>query len=150
MKQILALVDFSDYSDAVVGQAEALAKAFEGNVTLLHVAAPDPDFVGYAAGPTTVREDRAREIRGEHRELQTLAEGLRKRAISARALLIQGPTVEQILAEGQRLEAEAIVIGSHGHGALHRALLGSVSEGVVRGAHCPVLVVPAAAHASGA
>ena len=144
MRRILAAVDFSPVSKAVVEQAASLAEAFSAELTLVHVAAPDPEFVGYAAGPQTVRDDRAREIRDQHRNLQAIAEELRDRAISARALLIQGSAVEKILAEGARLRADAIVIGSHGHGALYRALLGSVSEGVVRAAQCPVVVVPAA------
>ena len=143
MRKLLAAVDFSPVSKAVIEQAGSLAKAFSAELTVIHVAAPDPDFVGYAAGPQTVRDDRARELRTEHRELQAIAEGLRDRGISAIALLIQGPAVEKILAEGRRLQADAIIIGSHGHGALYRALLGSVSEGVVRTARCPVLVVPA-------
>jgi nucleotide-binding universal stress UspA family protein len=144
VQRILAAVDFSPVSKAVVEQAASLAEAFSAELTLVHVAAPDPEFVGYAAGPQTVRDDRAREVRDQHRNLQAIAEDLRDRAISARALLIQGSAVEKILAEGARLRADAIVIGSHGHGALYRALLGSVSEGVVRAAQCPVLVVPAA------
>jgi len=144
VRQILAAVDFSPVSNAVVEQAASLAEAFSAELTLVHVAAPDPDFVGYEAGPQTVRDDRAREIRDEHRNLQATADDLRDRAISARALLIQGSTVEKIIAEGARLRADVIVIGSHGHGALYRALLGSVTEGVVRAAQCPVLVVPAA------
>lgn len=143
MRELLAAIDFSPVSKAVVEQASSLARAFSAELTLLHVAAPDPDFVGYSAGPETVREGRARELRTEHRELQEIAEGLRDAGIHARALLIQGPTVEKILAEASRLQVDAIVIGSHGHGALHRVLLGSVSEGVMRGASCPVLVVPA-------
>ena len=89
------------------------------------------------------RDARAHQIRTEHKELQAVAEGLRERAISARALLIEGPTVEKILAEAERVQADAIIIGSHGYGASYRALLGSVNEGVLRGARCPVLVVPA-------
>jgi nucleotide-binding universal stress UspA family protein len=143
MKKLLAAVDFSPVSKAIAEQAASLAKAFSAELVLIHVAAPDPDFVGYDAGPQTVRDGRADELREEHKELQALADGLRDRGLSARALLIQGPTVEKILAEGERLGADVIVVGSHGHGALHRVLLGSVSEGVVRGARCPVLVVPA-------
>lgn len=143
MKKILAAIDFSDVTGNVVEQAAALAQAFSAELTLVHVAAPDPDFVGYEAGPDTVRDARASELRGEHRQLQETGEALRERGLAARALLIQGPTIEKILEETKRIGAEVIVIGSHGHGALHRALLGSVSEGVVRGATCPVHVVPA-------
>jgi nucleotide-binding universal stress UspA family protein len=35
------------------------------------------------------------------------------------------------------------MLGSHGHGALFHLLIGSVSEGVIRQASCPVIIVPA-------
>jgi nucleotide-binding universal stress UspA family protein len=110
---------------------------------LLHVAAPDPDFVGFEAGPQSVRDDRAGELRGEHRELQRRAETLRRQGIDAEAFLVQGPTVDTILDRLEHLGADLLVLGSHGHGALHRMLLGSVSRGVLRRTTRPVLVVPA-------
>jgi len=149
MKKLLAALDFSEATEKVVAQAAALAEAFSAELTLIHVAAPNPEFVGYEAGPDTERDARAAELRGEHRKLQEIAEDLRGRGIAARALLIQGPTVEKILDEARELDAGAIVIGSHGRGMLHRALLGSVSEGVVRDATCPVHVVPARANPRG-
>jgi nucleotide-binding universal stress UspA family protein len=141
VKEILAAVDFSDHSEAVVAQAGAFARAFGANVTLLHVAAPDPDFVGYAAGPDTVRDARARQLREEHRRLQGFAEGLRRGGVSAGALLIEGATATKILEEATRRAADAIVMGSRGRGALRRALLGSTSEAVLRGAEAPVVLV---------
>lgn len=145
MQQILAAVDFSEVSSRVVEQAARLAEAFSAELSLVHVAAPDPEFVGYDAGPESVRGQRAAELRSEHRELQAMAEALRERGLRARALLIQGPTVEKLVEEIARLDADVAVLGSHGRGALMRALLGSVSEGVIRGASCPVLVVPSRA-----
>jgi nucleotide-binding universal stress UspA family protein len=59
------------------------------------------------------------------------------------ALHIQGPTVDKILHEAQQQGAELIVMGSHGHGALYELLVGSVTQGVMKGASCPVVVVPA-------
>lgn len=144
MKRILAALDFSEVSASVAERAAALAGAFGAELILLHVAAEDPAFVGYGAGPDTVRDDRARELRDEHRRLQELAEDLRGRGVAAKALLVEGPSVEKILDEAERLRADAIVIGSHGHTALYRVLLGSVSEGVVRKSPRPVLLVPSA------
>ena len=144
VRTILAVLDFSPVSKAVIEQAAELAEAFSAELTLLHVSAPDPEFVGYDVGPQTVRDGRASEIRAEHRELQQIAKDLRARGLTAHARLIQGPAVEKILAEAARLRTDVLVIGSHGHGALYRALLGSVGEGVVRAARCPVLVIPAA------
>lgn len=147
MRQILVPVDFSAVTDAVIEQAAALARCFDADLSLLHVAAPDPDFVGYDAGPETVREHVAVDLRNEHRELQALAESLRGRGLRAHAVSVQGSTVETILERAERIGAELIVIGSHGHGALYRALVGSVSEGVIRGSRCPVLLVPSAQRA---
>lgn len=141
MKQILTAVDFSDFTDAVVEHAASLAEAFGASVTLLHVAAPDPDFVGYAAGPDTVRDGRARLLREEHRRLQELADALRDRGVTARAVLVEGATAEKILEEAESVSADALVIGSRGHGAVRRALLGSVSEAVLHGARVPVTIV---------
>ncbi len=142
MKTILASVDFSDVAPSVVKAAAELARFSGARLCLLHVASPEPDFVGYGPGPQTVRDAAARVYREKHRRLQTMESRLRKRKVDARALVVQGPTVEKILREARRLHAGMIVMGSHGHGALHRVLVGSVAEGVLRKAPCPVLVVP--------
>ncbi len=143
MKRILAAIDFSEASPRVVGTAAELAEKFDADLWLVHVAAGEPEFVGYDVGPESVREKRARELRAEHRELQQFASDLRDRGLRAHALLVEGPTVDTLLAEARRRDAELVVIGSHGRGMLLRAVLGSVSEGLVRRAPCPVLVIPA-------
>lgn len=142
MSHILAAVDFSDLTNAVVAQAERIGKATGAPVTLLHVAAPNPDFVGYEAGPDTVRDSRAKELRDEHRVLLDRVEQLKGHGVDSKSLLVEGPTVETILSEADRLGSDLIVIGSHGHGALYEALFGSIAEGVVRRSPCPILVVP--------
>jgi hypothetical protein len=60
---------------------------------ILHAAEPEPDFVGYDAGPEVVRTQVAQESRREHRSVQALAEKLRNNDIDATALLVRGPTV---------------------------------------------------------
>ncbi len=142
MKRIIAAVDFSSVSDAVVVSARAIARAFGARLYLIHVAAPDPDFVGFEAGPRSVRKTRADELREEHRDLQQWASDLREQGLDAEALLVQGPTVETLVERARHLDADLIVLGSHGHGAVYRALVGSVSEGVLRTGECPVLIVP--------
>ena len=142
MKRLLVAVDFSDFTPALTRQATDLARAFGAEIVLVHVAEPDPEFVGFDAGPQTRRDDVAHRIRREHRDLQALAAEIAATGVAARALLVQGATVEKLLGEAERLKPDLILMGTHGHGRLHRLLLGSVGEGVLRGTTRPVLFVP--------
>ncbi|MGF1541582.1 MAG: universal stress protein [Pleurocapsa sp.] len=143
MNNILAAIDFSDITPIVVDKAAEIARSFSGKLWLIHIAAPDPDFVGYSTGPQSKRDWRAKTLREEHRYIQDKALELEHSGIDVTPLLIQGATVETILQEATKLNADMIVIGSHGRGALYKALVGSVSEGIIRQASCPVLIVPA-------
>jgi len=142
MQNIIVPIDFSPIAGPVVDLAGTLAECMPAHIWLIHVASPDPDFVGYDAGPQSVRDQVADHLREEHQQLQAIAAEMRKAGIETTALLAQGPTAEKILAEAESHEADLIVMGSHGRGAMVRALLGSVSEQVLRKAHCPVIVVP--------
>jgi nucleotide-binding universal stress UspA family protein len=140
---ILAAVDFSPVSTEVLAALRRMAATFSARVFLVHVAPPEPAFVGYEAGPHVVRDQVAAEHRARHQQLQELAEGLRGDGIEVTALLLQGATVATLMAEAERLQADLIVLGSHGHRPLYELLVGSVAEGVVRAGKLPVLLVPA-------
>lgn len=143
MQKIIVAVDFSPLSAAVIRYGVKLASAFSARVVLLHAAAPDPDFVGYEVGPQNVRDARAETLRFEHRELQRLADQLRGQGLNAEAMLVEGPTVDTILSVAATSGADLLVVGSHGHGAVARAFLGSVSTGIVHHSPIPVMVIPA-------
>ena len=144
MKTILAPIDFSDVTGAVVQSAAGIAKAFQASLYLVHVAPPDPDFIGYEPGPQTVRDSVARKFRKEHHQLQELKADLKSKGLDIHALLVQGATAEKIIQEAKRLQAEMIVIGSHDHGTLRKLLVGNIAEWILRKAPCPVLIVPGA------
>src|SRR5262245_4363193 len=77
--------------------------------------------------------------RGLERVAAAVRRALRRRWPAADVAVLDKSPVEAILAEARG--AQAIVVGSRGHGLLGRLLLGSVSRGVVRRAPCPTLVV---------
>jgi len=139
---ILAAIDFSPLSNRVIEIAAGLAERAGAPLIVLHAAAPEPDFVGYEVGPQYVRDQRAGQLRKEHHALGEIGEALRARGLDVKVQLQAGPTVETVLASAAQADAELIVIGAHRHGRAHRLLLGSVSEGLLRKAPCPVLVVP--------
>lgn len=139
---ILAAVDLSASTEKVVEETRKLAKRLFAAVWIIHVAEPEPDFVGYDPGPRSVRDTVSKEFHDEHRQLQAIAGRLGEAGIEATALLVRGPTAETILRKAAELEADVIVVGSHGRGAMYQLLVGSASEGVIHGADRPVLVVP--------
>ena len=144
MKTILVPVDFSDVTAEVVETARKFAAAFAARLVVLNVAEPEPDFVGFEAGPPTVRVAVARDFKVERQRLDDIKAKLSVGGCEVVALHIQGPIVEKILSEAAEQKAELIVIGSHGHGAIYDLLVGSVTHGVIKEARCPVVVVPAA------
>jgi nucleotide-binding universal stress UspA family protein len=139
---ILVAVDLSPASEKVVEAARDIAELTGATIYILHAAEPDPEFVGYDAGPEVVRTQVADELRREHRGVQALAEKLRADGLDATALLVRGPTVSTTLKEAESLKAGLIVVGSHGHGAVYDVLIGSYSAGIIRKSRLPVLVVP--------
>ena len=143
MKNILVPVDFSDVTTAVVETARKLAAAFQGRLVILNVAEPEPDFVGFEAGPPAVRIATARDFKVERQRLDDIKARLVTTGCDVTALHIQGPIVDKILHEAGEQQADLIVMGSHGHGAFYDLLVGSVTHGVIKEARCPVVVVPA-------
>ena len=144
---VLIAVDFSPVTEAMLEAVSGLLATPDGKAPhfyLLHVAEPDPDFVGWDAGPEVLRGQMAEEFHREHRQLADLAGRLGESSTttSVTPLLVQGSTVETVLEQAARLDASAIVVGSHGRGATYDLLIGSVSSGIVRGSSVPVLVVP--------
>ena len=59
----------------------------------------------------------------------------------AEAHLIRGEPDKEVVHLSEEIGAGLIIMGSRGLGGIRRALMGSVSDSVVRHAHCPVLIV---------
>ena len=140
---ILVALDFSAFTEPILAAVRRIATAVpESRIWLLHVAEPNPSFVGYETGPAVVRDQVAAEYREERQRLQAHADGLRKSGCEVSALVVQGAIAETILAEADALDVQLIVMGSHGYGTLAELIVGGVSKVVLRKATCPVLIIP--------
>jgi nucleotide-binding universal stress UspA family protein len=143
VERILVCIDFSGVTERVVGYARTVSALAGAEVRLLHVGAPNPDFVGFEAGPDVVRNQVANTLRDEHRKLELFAEVFTDANVHATPLMVQGPTADTILEQARRFSADLVVLGSHGHGALYDLIAGSVARDVLEKSSVPVLVVPA-------
>jgi nucleotide-binding universal stress UspA family protein len=89
-----------------------------------------------AEQPQRISAQRAREVLD--------AEAKKVRSVGgtvAEEHLVEGRVAPEIVALAEEIGAGLIVLGSRGRGGIRRALMGSVSDSIVRHAHCPVLVV---------
>ena len=143
---ILIAVDFSAVTDAILQAVPDLVHASAGdslNVYLMHIAEPDPEFVGWDTGPDVVRDQMAAQFHREHKQLEALAATMQGTTdASVTPLLVQGPIVQTVCGQAEKLNASLIVVGSHGHGATYDLLVGSISSGIIKQSLVPVLVVP--------
>jgi len=142
MKNVILAIDFSESTRRILEAAIEVAKAFSAHLYIIHVAAPNPDFVGYEEGPQSERDAVAAHYHQEHRELGGFAAEARQQGVASTALLVQGPTVEKLILERERLQADLVVVGSHGRSAILQLVVGSTSEGLIRKAGCPVMIIP--------
>ncbi len=140
MKNILVAYDFSDDSNKAVQQAIIIAEKFHSHIWLLHVADPEPEFIGFESGPHTTRDQVALELRTEHKELQKTAALLKNSYENITPILVQGSTVETILSQADKTNSDIIFIGSKSKNTLETIFIGSTSEQVVKRAKKTIMI----------
>lgn len=138
-KNILVPIDFSEQSEKAATAACALAAKTGATVHLLHAYLIPVESVGIAL---TVSQKYVEQFVLESRtQLQDLAARLCPGASIGPLLVESGDPRDVITRKAKELNAELIVMGTHGRRGLMHALMGSVAESVARTAPCSVLVV---------
>lgn len=144
MKNILIALELEDeqLSQTLIAEAAKLALAFNAKCWLIHIAAPEPDFVGYEVGPQYIRDLLAEDLKADHQKIYAYTKDLEARGVSAEGLMIQGPTVESIMNEIKKLEIDLLVLGNKHHGILYSTFVGSVTDNIVQKTSIPVYLIP--------
>lgn len=123
LDRLLAATDFSDRAQYPLEAVFELARLTRGRVCVVHVTS------GSA---------------GKHdaeRKLRMLIRRLRPPGLEVDAMCLQGEPIKMILSQAAGWEADMIAVGTKGRRGLSRLIVGSVADGVLRRAGCPVLVV---------
>jgi nucleotide-binding universal stress UspA family protein len=136
MMTILCAVDGSESAESAL---EFAIRLCEDSGATLHVIAVKPPVLARGAGPSALRaiddEGGIAEI-AEHAVLRAMLDG-----VEATPVLACGPVAEEIARAAVRLDADLVVVGSRGHGALTSAVMGSVSRALLRCCEVPVAVI---------
>ena len=141
-RKIVVPVDGSAPSDAAVKLAVKLARDQEAKLVFVHVC--EVAKIAAMVSAPAVGVDPSYALEAEHEAgeeaLRDAADVASRGAIPCEQCIEDGSSVDTILGVARREGADLIVIGSHGRGGIPRALLGSVTEGVLRHSAVPVLV----------
>jgi nucleotide-binding universal stress UspA family protein len=134
--RVLLATDGSEEATLAAGTAADLAKATGSELHVVYVGEYLPTFFAQTEIEPAQLEREARSLLDEQLKRIEAAGGTVREAH-----LRLGRAPHEILAVAEQIGAGVVVLGSRGLGGLRRALLGSVSDSVVRHAHCPVFVV---------
>lgn len=143
LTQILVPTDFSEHSSRALGYAAALARRLGAKLVLLHVVASEAlENLAKAHFPPhpvdLVYEDLGLKVREQF--VKDVAPGVRK-TLETETLVLPGVPFLEILRVAGVRRVDLIVMATHGRSGLSHALMGSVTEKVIRRAPCPVLSI---------
>jgi nucleotide-binding universal stress UspA family protein len=141
MKPIMLATDGSSTAAEAAKSAIELAGAFDAPLLIVSVWDITYEPIGVGFGPILPDIDRIGHEQAQ-KIVEEAAEPARAAGLDVELLTRRGRPVEQICTIAAERGARLIVVGSHGWGAVRRALFGSVSTGVLHHARQPVLVVP--------
>lgn len=143
-RTILAPIDESAVAAGVLEWSHDWAERFDASLFVLHVLEYPMPASLRAITPPQRPTDGELQIELKAREWLVRRIGEAGLPVSEeRARVAIGDPVFEILATAERRRADLVVMGSRGAGTLGRAFMGSVADGVLRAASCPVLVIPA-------
>ena len=139
IKKVVIPIDFSSNMGKVVDYGMSIADSFGADVHFLHVV---DDFQGYDMmlvhpsfrGMTDDLKEQA-EVR-----MKTLIKDHNKREGAVTGAVTVGYATDEIINYAKSIDADMIIIGTHGAKGLERVLMGSTASQVVKKSPCPVLV----------
>ena len=141
LETILLATDGSPASESASEQAIDLAAQVEARLLVVSVVASGRQPSEAAASSPAQPESSSDSRDSLAARAQSIVQRARAAGAKATYMVWEGEPGEAIVAAADSESADLIIVGSHGRSGVSRFLIGSVSDFVVRHAHCPVMVV---------
>lgn len=141
--RILVPLDGSGFGEHALPVALAVAERTQGTVNLVTVALPQPDpmaMAGQITGETFLEQG----VQHAEQYLQDVVQRIREagfKGLIHQDVMPAGNAARTLVRHMSDLEADLVIMTTHGHGPLRRVWLGSTTDGVIRRSPCPVLIL---------
>ena len=140
MKPVMLATDGSPTAEKATDTAIELARLLD--TELVVVSAWDIAYTTVGLAPMPINGEFAKVGEDEAKKVTAEAAARAEEAgVETTCVVVRGFPVDEICLAAEKFAPRFLVIGSHGWGAMKRAIFGSVSTGVLHKATCPVLVV---------
>ncbi len=141
IKNILVPIDFSDYSKNALRYAVQFAKNFQAKMYLIYVVEPMIYPADFSMGQVAIPSMDADLHNRAEEELKNLANNFVDSSQELETLIKTGKPFVEINETAKEIDADLIIMATHGHTGVEHLLFGSTAEKVVRKAPCPVLTL---------
>jgi universal stress protein A len=142
IRSILVPVDFSDCSLAGLTYAVRFAKEVGARIVVLHIADLGPVMMTSGYGDYNSSDYTQAARRRSHDQMRAFLKRVDFDGVPVDASAVAGYCPDAIYEAAAKEHADLIIMSTHGRTGFRRAVIGSVAEGTVRHARCPVVVVP--------
>jgi len=140
IRRVVCPVDFSPVSKRALDHAAVIARWYEAELVVLHVIPFMPTIFGFPASVDTAIA--AADADALIPELTAFVAEAKTMVSATQMMVRSGSPAVEILHYAAEVEADLLVLGTHGRTGFERFMVGSVTEKVLRKAPCPVLSVP--------
>jgi nucleotide-binding universal stress UspA family protein len=146
IKHVVTPIDFSDNSKLIADSAAFLAGKFGASLNLVFVVQNFEDYSGFFVPQMHMPNLEDELLTGAEARMVSFVDDYRQDYIQLGvvdivAKVLMGDVGEQIVDYATEIQADMIVMGTHGYKGLEKIMFGSVADKVVRAADCPVTTI---------
>ncbi len=141
VKKILFPVDFTMNMGKILPIVKDMVKTFNAKLYVIHVIRSAEEFVGFEMGTAWYAALEKDLLDGAEKSMKRLVADELQDVENVETQIAVGDVVDEILDYVNKQDIDLIIIGTHGRKGLEKVMFGSVAEGIIKDAPCPVLTV---------
>jgi len=141
VRKILFPVDFTMNMEKLLPYVKDMVNAFGAKLYVIHVIRGAEEFVGFEMGTAWYASLEKDLMDGAEKSMRRLVAEQLEDLNDVETQIASGDVVDETLDYVKKQDIDLIIIGTHGRKGLEKVMFGSVAEGIIKAAPCPVLTI---------
>lgn len=142
MKQIVAIVDFSEMMNEVIREATELARGIKTELVLLYIKPPKSTLVVWNVSFKRNDMEHEKIVKAERKKIQAIADKLTRQGLVVSQATANGTQIESLIDVLHVLASDYVVIGAHTRSWIDDKIRGSHWIKLIRESNTPIIIVP--------